>query len=507
MNATWDPIGDSIRISVNLSSLADFAPAAVSLKLRIALVEHLYYATPPGTNGEKEFHNVVRQMYPNSFGTALANSWKSSQSQVFTISGKVPAYVDKTNLPQVIVWVQNDSTKEVLQSAISAPLGKVPTDLGITGLSPSSPHLSCPGGTLVPSITLKNTGTNTIHGCTIWYSIDSRMPKSQPWSGILPGDSSTTISLNGIAVPSTLTLGMHNFYDSIIVNGGDMNFGNNVNNSPILVTATTDNPIPSVNTFENGMPPGWHLFDYEGNGETWIHVNGTGYAHNLSTYMLWYRLGVFTKGNSSMIIVPTPAISGPASMDFWVAYAQNDAANKDKLEVVTSADCGNTWTVLWSKEGSALATTSPKGTSWLPNNAMGSPDWVNHYADLSHLPANSLLAFRVFNDGGNNMYLDDIKIHSGVNGVAEVTKSDQWLLTPNPATNLAKLTFESESGTNVQIEFYDALGRFVKTITHDTIISSKKSIDMNTSDMASGLYNVRIVSGETVVVKKLYITR
>ncbi|CAG0902347.1 unnamed protein product, partial [Darwinula stevensoni] len=46
-----------------------------TMKLRIGMIEHLVYTTPPGSNGEKDFHNVVREMYPDAAGTTIPNAW------------------------------------------------------------------------------------------------------------------------------------------------------------------------------------------------------------------------------------------------------------------------------------------------------------------------------------------------------------------------------------------------------------------------------------------------
>ena len=91
----WTTNGDSVRATVNLTTPGAYAPSGANLKLRIALIEHLQYPTAPGTNGETEFHNVVREMYPTAGGTQLANAWTAGQSQTITIKGRVPAYVDK----------------------------------------------------------------------------------------------------------------------------------------------------------------------------------------------------------------------------------------------------------------------------------------------------------------------------------------------------------------------------------------------------------------------------
>src|SRR5690606_9256866 len=86
-------------------------------KLRVALIESLYYDVAPGTNGEKEFHNVVRRMYPGPQGTDAGNTWVASQTETYVIEGMVPTYIDKSSTVFVAVWLQDDSDKSILQAA------------------------------------------------------------------------------------------------------------------------------------------------------------------------------------------------------------------------------------------------------------------------------------------------------------------------------------------------------------------------------------------------------
>src|SRR5690606_7236794 len=68
------------EISSTISITSTAAYTGTNLKLRAALVESLHYDLPPGTNGEVEFHNVMRKMYPSEDDQAIENNWSESQT-------------------------------------------------------------------------------------------------------------------------------------------------------------------------------------------------------------------------------------------------------------------------------------------------------------------------------------------------------------------------------------------------------------------------------------------
>src|SRR5690606_17511100 len=83
--------GDNFSVDVTITATA--AATLSGVKLRFALLEDLEFATPPGTNGETEFHHVMRKMYPSADGQDAPASWTAGQSQVITITGTIPSYV------------------------------------------------------------------------------------------------------------------------------------------------------------------------------------------------------------------------------------------------------------------------------------------------------------------------------------------------------------------------------------------------------------------------------
>ena len=82
--------------------------------LHIVLVEdQVRYASPPGSNGEKDFESVMRKMIPNVQGTALG---LGDTPTPLNYSYTVPATFNKDSL-YIIVFVQANATKIIYKGA------------------------------------------------------------------------------------------------------------------------------------------------------------------------------------------------------------------------------------------------------------------------------------------------------------------------------------------------------------------------------------------------------
>ena len=104
--------------------------------------------------------------------------------------------------------------------------------------------------------------------------------------------------------------------------------------------------------------------------------------------------------------------SDSIKISFWYAYQYKNTGLpiSDSLDLLVSNDCGKTYTSLWKKGGSALATVTNTGdTAFYP---FGLDKWKQVLVDLSSLNSNNKLmfAFRSVNGKGNNLFLDNIKI-------------------------------------------------------------------------------------------------
>ncbi|MEA3443796.1 MAG: T9SS type A sorting domain-containing protein [Bacteroidota bacterium] len=100
---------NTIQIDVSFEAYADFPYGAV--KGHVVLVEDRNYATPPGSNGETYFPDVMKRMFPSPDGTNLNNPGISDIINVdftYTVQDTTDVYELK-----LICFVQNDMDKEI----------------------------------------------------------------------------------------------------------------------------------------------------------------------------------------------------------------------------------------------------------------------------------------------------------------------------------------------------------------------------------------------------------
>ncbi len=109
---------DSVLASVQIIGLKKVE--AKELYLRVAITQRMVsYQTAPGSNGEKDFPEVLRKMLPDAVGTAI-DSISESDTLHFTFSTAVNDDWEFGDLA-VVAWLQSDVTKEVIQANIDFP--------------------------------------------------------------------------------------------------------------------------------------------------------------------------------------------------------------------------------------------------------------------------------------------------------------------------------------------------------------------------------------------------
>lgn len=106
------PGGDTIQTDIVINNLYNLPNG--DYRLRIVAVERLKnYENPPGLNGETQFYDIFRQMYPDSAGIVISpvqGTYNYSYRYI-----RNPDWVD--SMVYTVAFIQNDNTKEVLNSA------------------------------------------------------------------------------------------------------------------------------------------------------------------------------------------------------------------------------------------------------------------------------------------------------------------------------------------------------------------------------------------------------
>ena len=463
------------------------------MKCHIALVEkQIHFASAPGTNGETDFYNVMRKMYPSDQGTTLSNTWAVGDSLIINIAAKLPTYIyDKEQLA-VVSFIQDNSNKNVKQAAYSIPQ-QMPIDASITTLS-NVPPMQCIED-FTPTATLKNIGSTTITTATINYKIDNGTVKTMPWTGSLTSGSSIVVTL-----PSdTSTTGSHTFSVYVTLPNGitDANPNNDKQSAQFAISLTpTGALIPLSEGFEStAVPPANWLIINPSNGATWVRKSVGGFGHSTHSFEIdCYSIadGV----TNDLIVAPIDLSTATrALMTFSIAHARFGSYYTDELQVLVSTDCGTTWHNVYDKSDPSLATAIDTANAFTPTAAQWRTDTINLNAYLGQ--SKVYVNFHSISGYGNNLYLDDINISQTV-GINELENKDINLnIYPDPAKE--SITIESPLMTNDgTIKVYNIQGQLMleqPMLQIQTVI--------NISGFAKGVYFVRIIGNGINASKKI----
>jgi len=190
--------------------------------------------------------------------------------------------------------------------------------------------------------------------------------------------------------------------------------GSSVVTKTAYVTVTGVNALPLTEGFQGSSfpPAGWVNDDKFQDGIAWAKKTGVGGfgASNACAYFDNYNLnargireGLWT-GKYDFSTVTS------ATLQFDVAYARYDATYSDTLEVLVSTDCGLTWTSVYIKGGTTLATApdytanifTPTSSQWRKENVV----------ITSQTAGQGNVMFNFVNRGhwGQAIYLDNINI-------------------------------------------------------------------------------------------------
>jgi subtilisin family serine protease len=98
--------------------------------------------------------------------------------------------------------------------------------------------------------------------------------------------------------------------------------------------------------------------------------------------------------------------------------------------------------------------------------------------------------------------------NSNYSGINKVT-SDAYAfgVYPNPAQNTTMISVKVIKSEQVSLEIYDMLGALVKTITKEKLQEGNHEFNVSISDMAVGVYQVKLSTETTYSTKKLIVVR
>ncbi len=184
---------DSIFVTMVAEATEDITGSMTAHN--VVIETNIHFNTPPGSNGEKDFKNVMKKMLPGKDGTLLPASMSAGDYVIVQEAWKLANVYDITKLAAV-AFVQNKSTKEIHQ-AVNSSVNPVTlpynNDLQVLDVADFS-TTNC-SGTITPTVTIRNNGNNPVTTFTVKYRVNADPEASFTWNGSINSLQKTVIAL------------------------------------------------------------------------------------------------------------------------------------------------------------------------------------------------------------------------------------------------------------------------------------------------------------------------
>jgi len=361
-----------------------------------------------------------------------------------------------------------------------------------------------------PKITLKNWGSANLTTATIKYKIDNGSLQSQAWTGNLASLATTSVTL----VTQTVTAGSHTLtaYSTSPNSTTDPNTSNDTSKVTFSVI-TTGQSLPFAEGFESSTtypPTGWTLNNPDA-GVTWARTTTAAKTGTASMMMdnFNYSAGNGQKDDATMPAVNLSTLTNP-QLTFQVAYElyTNPTLSpnySDTLQILISTDCGVTYTNLYKKFGTTLATTTPTwaNAAFTPTSAQWRLETISlaSYATST----NTLIMFRSISGYENFLYVDDINISgSSTTGIQQANETNGINIFPNPNSGSFVIDIQHNANEVNSISVVNSIGQ---TVYQTTKLNTNGNYSVDLSSYSSGIYFVQIIKSGMVYQKKILINK
>lgn len=455
--------------------------------------------TEPGSSGSPLFDQnkrIIGQLYggPSACGVSTANM--NDYYGKFSTSWNTGT----TAATRLRDWLDPSNTGATTNDGYDPNAAVLAYDASVTTVvSPSG--TSC-NTSVTPVVTIRNSGTTTLTSLTISYQIDGGTAVPFTWSGSL-----ASLQYIDVTLPvSTVAAGVHAFTVTVSDPNGntDQNAANNSGNSSFTVLSPTPVSLPFTEGFVGTTfpPAGWAIVN-PNNNVTWTRSTAAG-GFGTSTNSARIDQGSpssTTAGQFDDLITPYINFSNvatPASLAFDVAYARYNSTYFDSLVILASSDCGTTWSRLYAKGGTQLATAPNTTANFTPTAAQWRRDSIvlNQYVGQQYVQ----FKFQSKSGYGNPLYIDNINIRGAalVNVDASVNTltappaqlcvtefTPSFTLTNSGQTTLTGTTiyYSIDNGTP---DTYDWVGSLAT--------SQSEVINLPLQTLAIGNHSIRIFS-------------
>lgn len=179
------PDNDSIHVFMRIRAAEDITFENI-IRAQIVVIEKtITFSSPPGSNGEMVFHDVMKKMLPTHLGTNLPSVWEEGDYLILNQSWELANIYDMDELG-VVGFVQQNITRSVEQAGNSEdePFDAYfATDAALLSLN-NLTATNC-AGIYEPIIKIANYGSDPLTSLDIVYQVNEEDVLVFNWTGNL----------------------------------------------------------------------------------------------------------------------------------------------------------------------------------------------------------------------------------------------------------------------------------------------------------------------------------
>ena len=284
----------------------------------------------------------------------------------------------------------------------------------------------------------------------------------------------------------------------------------NTKTAYIVVLANPGDALPYSEGFETlaSFPDNVRFTRYNGDGgQAWSITSTAGSTGTKSVKL--NNFGVTPEGSFDSFMSGPIDLSGVNSTDnivfnFRYAYRQRNSADDEWLRFYISKDCGETWVLRKNIHGTALSNVVSTSAYTPASEA----DWYTVSVtniNSDYYVSNFRFKFEFENDGGNNIYIDDINLYpASWTGINEpISPIGALSVYPNPVNNQMTVQLETVKNSPCTITLVNALGELVGNIYNGELSFGLNQINYSTADLPKGIYFLRVEADGIIETRKV----
>ena len=484
---------DSIRVSFQLAHASyyspDFGPDTLELVFSTdcGLTWKNFGNYKKWSNGLDKNNLATSSSNINDFIPTTADQWRLEK-----VSMALPSTGSSSQM--LIAWKSTSmfGNNIYIDDVIIEGVKLVPHDAAATRINNFSPKIC--QSIANPEFVFANAGTDTLRSLQINFVIDNGGLNTTSWTGNLPPGVNAFISLKNINLGGA---GKHliTYYTSEpngLIDG-------NKRNDTLLFAYEVFAVQPLTYREENFSSPlfpptGWSINNPD-QDVTWQRNSTVGKKGAGSAWLNnFYNK---TQNRFDDLVTPNFSYDNIDSVFFTFQMASAAQASgtfsTDTLTVLLSKDCGNSFIPVYKKWGDSLQTindpTYPRSIEFFPMfNAQWRKDSVNLGTYLSLSESHFQLLFRLQENYGNNIFIDDVTLYTKT--LPAIFKEKGYLILPTVTRNIFSVWHYLPPTNLRSVIVLNSIGQIVWKKEFKG--SAEKLISIDLGSKAAGIYTVSL---------------